>query len=139
MMNLSLIALIGYSAWIMGLLGAIALLRATLTLQGKRAANSFSVNGDDVSLFSARLCRAHANCYENLPVFASIVAVAAISGHTGITDALAPWALGARIGQSATHIISTSNRAVQLRFAFFLVQFVIQVLWIAQLSYTLIF
>jgi uncharacterized MAPEG superfamily protein len=114
-------------------------LRAVLTLRGPRSANSFSVWGDDVSPFSGRLCRAHANCYENLPAFASIVVVAAISGHPSITDPLALWALAARVGQSTVHLISTHNRAVQLRFAFLLAQFVIQMIWITQLIDVVLF
>ena len=139
MMNASVIALLSYAAWSICLLGAIALLRLVVTLQGRRAANSFSIAGDDVSPFSGRLCRAHANCYENLPAFASIIVVAAISGDTSITDPLALWALLARVGQSTIHIISTSNRAVKLRFAFLFTQFVIQIVWIIQLIYALVY
>jgi uncharacterized MAPEG superfamily protein len=139
MANVSVIALLGYAAWTLCLLAAIAVLRVVLTLRGPRSANSFSVWGDDVSPFSGRLCRAHANCYENLPAFASIVVVAAISGHPSITDPLALWALAARVGQSTVHLISTHNRAVQLRFAFLLAQFVIQTIWITQLIDVVLF
>ena len=72
-MHASDFALVAYASWTLALVFAIACLRASLTLRGKRAANAFSVTGDDVSPFSGRLCRAHANCVENLPVFAVIV------------------------------------------------------------------
>ena len=127
------LALLGFAAWTMMLLAGIALLRGTLTLRGVRYANSFAVSGEDVSPFSGRLCRAHANCHENLPVFASILAVAMFSGHAAVTDPLALWALAARVMQSAVHLISTRNRAVLLRFSCLMVQWVIQAYWLVAL------
>ncbi len=132
-MSSSLLALLGYAAWTLALLGGIAMLRSYYTLVGGRYANSFKTTGEDVSAFSARLCRAHANCYENLPIFAALIAVAAFSGNAAITDPLALWLLAARIAQSTTHLISTRNRAVILRFSFLMVQWVIQLVWVVQL------
>ena len=132
-MSPSLLALLGYAAWTLLLLLGIGALRSSLTLSGARAANSFRPDGSDVSPFSERLCRAHANCYESLPAFAAIVLVAAVSGNGAITDGLAPWALLARVGQSTTHLLSTSPQAVTVRFGFFLVQVVVQVWWVVQL------
>jgi uncharacterized MAPEG superfamily protein len=111
------------------LLGIIAVLRSSLTLSGQRAANSFAVDGSDVSPFAHRLCRAHANCYESLPAFATLVLVALATGHADVTDPLALWALAARVGQSTVHLVSATSVAVQVRFAFFLVQFLIQAWW----------
>lgn len=133
MMNHSALALLGFAAWTMILLAGIALLRGTLTLGGVRDANSFAVGGEDVSPFSGRLCRAHANGYENLPVFASILAVAMVSGHAALTDPLALWALGARVAQSSAHLISTCNRAVLLRFSCLMAQWAIQAYWLVLL------
>jgi hypothetical protein len=116
------------------LLSMLAVLRSSLTLSGRRTANSFSPTGDDVSPFSQRLCRAHANCYENLPIFTAIIAVAHFTNQTGVTDPLALWVLGARVAQSTTHLISTSNNAVTVRFGFFLVQFAIEAWWVIQLA-----
>lgn len=132
-MSASAIALVGYAAWTLVLLGMIAVVRGSLTLSGQRAANSFGVDGSDVSPFSNRLCRAHANCYENLPVFAALVLVALATGNAAITNALAPWVLAARVGQSITHLVSTSSLAVQARFGLFLAQFLIQVWWVVSL------
>lgn len=132
-MSNSALALLGFAAWMMLLLAGIALLRCTLTLGGRRAANSFAVSGSDVSPFSGRLCRAHANCYENLPVFAAIILAATLSGQADITDPLALWALAARICQSTVHLISTRNRAVILRFGLLMIQFVVQLVWIVRL------
>ena len=129
----SLIALLGYAAWTLALLIAIAGHRLVLVLGRQRRANSFTPWGDDVSPFSARLCRAHANCFENLPVFAAIVVVAVMTGVSGITDPLALWGLAARIAQSTVHLISTSTRAVTLRFSMMAAQMVILVTWTVQL------
>lgn len=132
-MTSSTLALLGFAAWTLALLGSIALLRSYYTLAKGRYANSFKTTGEDVSAFSARLCRAHANCYENLPIFAALIAVAALSGQSAITDPLALWLLAARIAQSTTHLISTRNRAVILRFSFLVVQVAIEALWVVQL------
>jgi uncharacterized MAPEG superfamily protein len=132
-MTNSLLALLGFAAWTLLLLMGIAMLRSYYTLLGGRYANSFAVMGEDVSPFSARLCRAHANCYENLPTFAAIIAVAALSGNAQITEPLALWAFAARVAQSTVHLISTRNRAVMLRFSLLMVQWAIQVVWMAQI------
>ena len=132
-MSNSATALLVYAAWTLLLLSSIAILRVTLSASGRRAPNSFAVSGDDVSPFSGRLCRAHANCFESLPAFASIVLVAITSDNTHITEPLALWATAARVGQSTAHLISTSNRAVQVRFAFLLAQLLIQFWWIISL------
>jgi uncharacterized MAPEG superfamily protein len=132
-MTNSLLALLGFATWTLLLLAGIALLRCYYTLIGERRPNGFAVSGEDVSPFSGRLCRAHANCYENLPAFAAIIAVAALSGNATITDPLALWALAARMAQSSVHLISTRNRAVMLRFSMLMVQWVIQAYWIVQI------
>ena len=49
-----------------------------------------------------------------------------------VTDTLALWVLAARVAQSSTHLISTSNLAVNIRFAFFAVQLVVAVWWTIQ-------
>jgi uncharacterized MAPEG superfamily protein len=132
-MTPSALALTGYALWTLLLLAGIGGLRGSLAMSGRRDANSFGVDGSDVSPFANRLCRAHANCYENLPIFAALVLVAMSAGHGAITDATAPWVLVARVAQSTTHLVSTSNLAVQMRFGFFLVQILIQVWWAVRL------
>jgi len=132
-MSPSVLALLGYVVWMMVLLGGIAVLRTRLTLSGSRAANSFGPTGADVSPFSERLCRAHANCYESFPLFGGLLAAALFSQSAFITDPLAFWALAARIGQSAVHVMSTSAQAVTVRFGFFMIQFVILAYWAVRL------
>lgn len=132
-MTSSSLALLGFASWTLFLLMGIAMLRTGYTLLGGRYANGFAVGGDDVSPFSGRLCRAHANCCECLPAFAAIIAAAHFSGHAAVTDPLALWVLAARLGQSAVHLASTRNRAVMLRFGLLMVQWVIQAVWVVQL------
>ncbi len=131
-MNPTALALTGYIIWFLLLLGFIALLRTGLTIAGKRAANSFRPDGYDVSDFSGRLCRAHANCYESFPFVGGLLMLALVTNTTGITNALAYIVLASRIGQSIVHVLSTGTRAVQTRFAFFLVQYVICLYWAIQ-------
>jgi uncharacterized MAPEG superfamily protein len=129
-MSATAIALIGYAAWTMLLVGGIGAIRVAAVLGGRPEGNRFAVDGSDMSPFAQRLCRAHANCYENLPVFAALALTALATGHTAVTDPLALWALAARVGQSVTHLGSVSPMAINLRFAFYGVQLVIQLLWI---------
>jgi len=134
-MSPSGVALLGYVAWTFVLIIITAVLRTTLTMRGEREANQFSPTGEDVSPFAQRLARAHANCFENLPMFAALVLLAMASGHGQVTDGLAMWALGARVAQSTIHLISTSPQAVTVRFAFYIVQLVIQIGWMRQLFF----
>ena len=70
-----------------------------------------------------RLNRAHLNCLENLPLFASVVLVATVASMRSPTlDTLARVYLGARVGQSLAHLSSGGTGAVNVRFGFFLVQ-----------------
>lgn len=130
----SVAALLGYAAWTLTLLIAIAAWRIVLIVRDRRAANAFKPTGEDVSPANVRLIRAHANCYENLPVFAAVVMAAHASGHGAVTDPLALWVLAARCAQSGVHLLSTRRRAVLLRFVFFFAQVAIEVYWVVQLA-----
>lgn len=135
-MSNSALALLGFVSWTLLLLLTMGGMRGLLVLGGKRAANQFSPDGSDVSPFSNRLCRAHANCYENLPLFAAVVLLALVMGRNGITDPLALWFLAARVAQSVTHLVSTSHYAVLGRFVFFLTQWFILAYWVYRLLTT---
>ena len=133
-MSPSVLALVGYVAWTILLATTIVFYRTLLVLKKERAANDFLPSGEDVSPFSNRLCRAHANCYENLPFFAALMLLALVTGNAGITDPLARWVLVARVAQSMVHLISTSEMAVSLRAVFLLVQLGIEAYWVVQLG-----
>jgi hypothetical protein len=123
-------ALLGYAAWTLVLLTTLGLWRTSLVMNRKRAANSFAASGEDVEGFARRLTRAHANCYENLPIAGAVLLYAIAADRTAVTDGLAYIFLAARVLQSLTHLASTSNRAVTVRFAFFLVQIGILAYWL---------
>lgn len=122
-------ALLGFAAWTVLLLCLLGLTRSTIAMRGK-AANSFKPGGEDTPGFPQRLTRAHANCYENLPTAAAILLYAVATGQTAVTDPLAYVFLGARVGQTAAHLLSGANPVVMVRFAFFLVQQGIVVAWL---------
>ena len=125
--------LLGLAAWTLFLLILLAVYRTSAVMTGKKQANSFAPGGEDVGGCGQRLTRAHANCYENLPIAAVILLYAIATNQTALTDGLAYWFLGARVLQSTTHIISTTNRAVTIRFAFFIVQVGIAIYWLLRL------
>lgn len=128
-------ALLGFAAWTILLVMTLGVLRTGLVFAGKRKANEFKASGDDLAGFGSRLTRAHANCYENLPVAGAILLYAIATSQTAITDELAFAFLGARILQSLTHLVSTSRPAVLVRFAFFLAQLVIIIIWLLKLTH----
>ncbi len=133
-MSASALALIGYAAWTLLLVITIITIRTWISLVGKRESYSFKPDGSDVSDASVRLCRVHANCVENLPIFGAIVLLAIATGNSTVTDSLAMWVLAARVAQSVTHLLSTSNLAVTVRVTLFSVQLAIEVWWVAQLA-----
>jgi len=131
-MSPSTSALLAYIIWMLALLFTLASVRVGLVMTGKKAPNAFSPDGTDVSPFVNRLCRAHANCYESFPIFGGLLLLAIATGNTGITDGFAYYFIGARVLQSVTQLISKSNLAVNVRFAFFIVQIVIGIVWILE-------
>ena len=123
-MNLALLALIGFALWtlLLVLVGVVPW-RVKEVLSGHRAANEFSAGGENGPAWYQRLIRAHLNCLENLPVFATLVLVGnAIGADDGRFGYLALAVLGGRMGQSLVHLASPSAAAVNIRFAFYLLQ-----------------
>ncbi len=130
-------ALLGYVAWTLLLVISLGTLRTGAVLAGKKAPNAFSPSGDDMGGFAQRLTRAHANCYENLPIAGAVLLYAIAVNQTWATDRLALALLGARIAQSVAHLISTGNMFVRIRFFFFVVQIAILVYWLLLLFGTI--
>jgi uncharacterized MAPEG superfamily protein len=124
------IALMGYAAWTLFLLCLIVSRRGILISLKNKAPNAFNPTGEDVGGFDQRLVRAHANCYENLPIFATIAMFAIYRQYFEITDKFALVLLGARIVQSIVHMASTSVMAVYTRFFFFGIQIIIMIEWL---------
>jgi uncharacterized MAPEG superfamily protein len=132
-MSTSAVALVGFAAWTLLLVLCIGVFRLGLVATGRRAPNQFDPGGADVSDFSRRLCRAHANCYENLPIFGALIAVALATGRQSLTDDLALIVLYLRMGQSLVHMASGGNPAVNLRFLLYLGQWGLMAVMAARL------
>lgn len=116
-------ALIGFTAWTLLLVLLVFAYRGARFLAGKPI-NSWprgAKPADDAALVK-RIEDAHANCLENLPVFAVIVLTAAALGNLEAVDPLAGTVLYARIGQSAAHLWGTGRLQVLLRASFWAVQ-----------------
>ena len=128
-MTTSALVLTLFLAWTLLLLVVMEALRSYLVVTGRVRSNGFAPDNAGLSPFMQRLARAHANCIESLPVFGGLLLVALVTDRTGVTDALAPWLLGARVIQSGIHLASTSVIAVNARFTAFAVQMGIGVYW----------
>jgi uncharacterized MAPEG superfamily protein len=129
-MNATIIALLGYIAWTLILLVALAFYRTGLVMNKKKAPNGFKADGSDSPPFGQRLTRAQANCVESFAFIGGLLLLALVTDSAVITNGLAHVLLVARLGQSISHLISTSVLAVQVRFAFFLIQVAICLYWI---------
>lgn len=116
-------ALLGFAAW------TVLLVLLVFAYRGGRFLAGTPINSwprgakaaDDASLVK-RIEDAHANCLENLPVFAAIVLSAAALGRLGAVEGLAPWVLYARLGQTAAHLWGTGPLQVLVRASFWAVQ-----------------
>jgi uncharacterized MAPEG superfamily protein len=124
-MTTPLWCLVGFVAWTIFLLLAIAFTRVGAVLAGTKKANEFPSGVPHGGDAYWRLNRAHMNCLENLPIFGALVLVATVAGlRAPLLDTVAKIYLAARIGQSVTHVASGSVIAVNVRFTFFVVQVV---------------
>jgi uncharacterized MAPEG superfamily protein len=123
---LSLWSLLGFTVWTLLLVMAgIGLPRIRAVLVDKVRANSFVAGTPHGSDRYQRTMRAHMNCIENLPVFATLVLLGAALGlQSPLFEHAALIVLPARVLQSVTHVISGRSRAVVVRFGFFSLQFV---------------
>lgn len=122
-------ALLGFTAWTVLLVAAVFLYRGVRFLGGSKI-NSWpraQRNPGDAALIQ-RVADAHANCLENLPVFAALVLVAGLSNRLDVIAALAPLVLYARIGQSLVHLTGTSPAQVFVRAGLWAAQIVLFVL-----------
>lgn len=79
--------------------------------------------------FYRRAMRAHANCIENLPVYAAIVLAIVATGLDDRTlGVLAVVLIAARIVHSTVHVaLDQTNVVTSVRFTFFFVQYVCMV------------
>ena len=125
-MTVPLWCLLGFTAWTLAIaVFGVAAVRVSKVLTGQARPNEFPADQPHGSPLYRRTMRAHANCVENLPVFAAVVLTAAVTGvDTPLLDALAVLYLGARVGQTVAHVSSGRNLVINVRFGFFVVQLV---------------
>lgn len=124
-MTFPLWMLLGFALWTAALLVfTIGTYRFSRIFAGRAGMASFPADGREGAAWYQRAMRAHANCVENLPLFAVVVFALYASGASGAaTDAMAGIALAARILQSLVHISTVqNNRIVTIRFTFFFLQ-----------------
>lgn len=124
-MTIPVWVLFAFAGWtVLTLLGSIGVYRWGRILTGRSGLNEFPADRPHGADWYRRAMRAHANCVENLPVYAALVIVINASGVSGsVLDYLAIGVLAARIPQTIVHIaFPETNLAVGVRFAFFFVQ-----------------
>lgn len=131
--NPSAFVLTALIAWTLFLLALMEGLRIRFLVAKTVAANEFRPDNANLPPFMQRLARAHANCIESFPIIGGLLVVALLTHRTGVTDALAPWLLAARVLQSSIHMASTSLLAANLRFMAFAVQMTIAAYWLWRL------
>lgn len=127
-------ALLGFTAWTLLLVLAVFAYRGIRFLGGTPI-NSWprGVKSSTDAALVTRISDAHANCLENLPLFAVIVLVAGQMGKLEAIAALAPLVLYARIGQSLAHLSGTGTLNVLVRASFWAVQLALFVLMLLKL------
>jgi len=130
-MTTALMSLLGFAMWSVLLVTAIGAVRAGMVLTRQKRANDFPSGQPHGSDMYWRLNRAHLNALENLPIFATVVAVGAfLQVDTPLFGTLATVVLGARVAQSLLHVSSGSVPIVNARFSAFLTQLVC-IAWMA--------
>jgi len=125
-MSIPVWVLLGFATWtLLLLLGTVGYYRWSRIMSGRATVREWSPDRVQGSARYQRAMRAHANCVENLPVYAAIVVAALAAGvDTPMLDALALMLLGARVVHSLVHVIPEQTEAVAItRFVFFFIQF----------------
>jgi uncharacterized MAPEG superfamily protein len=122
-------ALLGFTAWTLLLVFLYVNWRSLEILRGKKA-DSWTRGAASVEdpAFVKRLVNAHANCVENLPIFAAIVLAASAMHKEAVADAYGAYVLYARIAQSVVHAIGVNHWLVLVRATFWVIQLVLFVL-----------
>jgi uncharacterized MAPEG superfamily protein len=126
-MTIPVWVLLLFAGWTLAtLLGTVGVYRWSRILTRRAALSDFRADESHGSDWYRRAMRAHANCVENLPVYAAIVVAIAAGGvQSPLLDTLAAVLFAARVLQTVTHVaVEQTNTVVGVRFAFFFVQIV---------------
>lgn len=119
-----LVPLVLFALWGPLLVLVIGGHRVLTVLTGKLPPNGFPSGEKHGPDWYWRVNRAHLNTVENLPVFGALVLSGVFLELDGSFATVAWVTFGARVGQSFFHIVSGRSMAVNVRFAFFVVQWV---------------
>jgi uncharacterized MAPEG superfamily protein len=117
--------LLGFAAWtLLLLITTVGTYRLSRIFRGRAGMGDFPADRVEGQAWYVRAMRAHANCIENLPVFAVLVyALRACGIVSPAVDPLCALILAARIPQSLVHVcFEQTDRVVSVRFAFYSVQ-----------------
>jgi len=117
--------LLGFAAWtLLLLITTVGNYRLSRIFRGRAGMGDFPADRVEGKAWYVRAMRAHANCIENLPVFAVLVyALRACGIVSPAVDPLCAVILAARIPQSLVHVcFEQTDRVVSVRFAFYFVQ-----------------
>lgn len=127
-------ALLGFTAWTVFIVAGVFLYRGAKFLGGTPINHwpRQAKPADDMALIK-RMEDAHANCLENLPVFAAIVLAAAAMGRLEAIAAVAPLVLYARVAQTTTHLIGVGKIHVLVRATFWSIQLALFIWMLAKL------
>jgi uncharacterized MAPEG superfamily protein len=125
-MTASLYSLLAFTLWTILILAVgVGFYRLSRILRGRAQLADFPGDVAHGPERYRRIVRAHANCVENLPVFAALVLTAHAAGlESAAFEAISVCVPVARLGQTFTHIASGSNPAIAVRFLFFSVQLI---------------
>lgn len=126
-MTIPMWMLLGFATWTLLLLMAtVGVYRWVAILFSSAPIASFRSDQLEGADWYQRGTRAHANCVENLPVFAVIVfVISALEINGPAVNYLSTLVLIARVCQSLVHVSHVQTNAfVAVRFTFFCVQLV---------------
>src|ERR1700761_6545112 len=98
--------LLGFAAWtLLLLLTTVGAYRLSRVFRGRAGMSAFPADHVEGQDWYVRSMRAHANCIENLPIFAVLVfALRAFGIADPAADLLCVAILAARISQSLVHV-----------------------------------
>ncbi|WP_292998203.1 MAPEG family protein [Nevskia sp.] len=119
-------ALLLFAGWTFLLVLAVFTWRGIALLTGTKITSwpRGTKNPNDPGIV-LRIADAHANCLENLPIFAVLVLSAEALGQAAtVTDPIAKYVLWARLAQSTVHIIGVNTPLVLARATFWAIQLV---------------
>ena len=126
-MTIPVWVLLLFAGWTLAtLLATVGVYRWSRILTGRASLSEFRADEQHGSEWYRRAMRAHANCVENLPVYAAVVVAIVASGvRSPMLDMLAVVLLAARALQTVTHVaFKQTDAVVGVRFAFFFIQIV---------------